>query len=126
MNVVRTGQMQEMGRAIRARHVRQLSDILAARFTGLAAEMGTEQFEVFVDRCVAKAEQHGLVSPYATSRYVMVCCALGERFEDDERYPWAAIILAAKNLTPDGRAGRLVDWTQRTLSTESNSTGEAR
>ncbi len=55
---------------------------------------GDAELDSLIDRGIRRAQQHGADQERSFCKYLALVAALGEGFEADPRYPWAARVLA--------------------------------
>jgi hypothetical protein len=113
---IRAAQMAVFERAKAAELVSALTGTLAESYPALAAELGAAELERRLLEAAERARQHGIEKSNDLARYLNIACALGPRFDEDDRYPWARPILASPEMTPSGKVDRLAFWARRTLA----------
>jgi hypothetical protein len=79
------------------------------------AELGPEGLEARVAAAIATARRYGVTTRRDALRFVNLDLALGARFHEDPRYPWAAAILQRPGVHPSMRVDLLVDQARDVL-----------
>jgi hypothetical protein len=65
---------------------------VARHFPALAPAPAT------ISACLTRARAYGFAKPADLCRFVDLCCALGEHFERDPAFPWAAQLLHTREI----------------------------
>ena len=65
-----------------------------------------------IHTAVQRAYSHGMAREADVLRYVNLTFCLGERFDEDPRYPWAAAFLKAAGVPSSTRMDQLCGWVQ--------------
>ncbi len=115
--------MNLFARYASARFERRVYDDLLERWPERCAELGEERTLAAIQAAVARATARGFLSEYDVARFVWLTQLLGEAFDEDPRYPWAAAILADPRATPADKMDRLCERAAR--DQQGAPTGEA-
>lgn len=67
---------------------------------------------------IATARRHGITTRRDALRFVNLDLALGARFHEDPRYPWAAGVLARPGVHPSMRVDILADHARDVLEAQ--------
>ncbi|QSQ23750.1 hypothetical protein JY651_01820 [Pyxidicoccus parkwayensis] len=113
---IRREQLDALGLARREAFIDRLAEKLrrhwASECEGLDAPALRERIGDAIDR----AAKYELRAEVDVARYLNITFALGPRFDEDPRYPWARAILEEEAFTPAKKVDRLCALTAEALT----------
>ncbi len=74
---------------------------LKAFWRDKCARLGEQSVRASIRLAVDRAHSYGLTSEQDIVRYLNYMYALGRRFDDDARYPWAKEVLSNPGIPPE-------------------------
>ncbi len=78
----------------------------------VAGSMSSEELRARIRRAIQRAGKYGINTSADCQRFVNLTFLLGEGFDDDPRYPWAAAFLSNSGVSGSTRLLQLCEWTQ--------------
>lgn len=112
---LRPEQLEALQAAADAQLSARLRDAVVRHWPDVHARLGDAGVATLVDDALAACRCRGITEEGHFGRYLNVACALGERFEDDPRYPWARRVFDDPLLGPDARIARLSALAKKAL-----------
>lgn len=121
MLIIREEQRQALRAAMREPFIDRVMESVGETMPQLEPAIGTAELRRRVADAVARALGHGFETNAQVTTFVGCALALGDGFEESPNYPWAAEILADRQLAPDRKLilllqrvrGELLDEAER-------------
>jgi hypothetical protein len=88
---------------------------LDQHFPQLRASYPGEKYRLFIRDAIARARARGLTQGSQVVHWVNLMAAFGQRFDEDQRYPWVSAILNGSG-NPSAKLQALVDHADVELS----------
>lgn len=120
---IRDEQVSALRASAAQRVVASLTEVAGKNYPALAEKLGADGLRALIERLVVAADGYGISSDAGLSHFANIGCVLGEGFDRDERYPWAAAILTADELSPADKIERLRWWCRHELTTRGGRAG---
>lgn len=90
----------------------QVEAAVLTHWAHIAGSMSPEELRGRIRRSIRRAEKYGIDTCADCQRFVNLTFLLGERFDEDPRYPWAAAFLNNPGVSSSARVLQLCDWAQ--------------
>ncbi len=105
---LRQGQLDALSEPQRREFEEFMVAHLQKWFPDECSALGDEGMRLRIRTGMARAEPYGLVGRRDVCKFIDVSFVLGPKFDQDPALPWAARILAARDLDPSAKADQLV------------------
>lgn len=115
MLTIRRRQHKEIADASREKFIRRIESHLREHFRVVVGLLTSDQLQEIIERNWKRAEEYGLKSELGVCSYLNVVFTLGEEFEKQPAYPWAAPLLTSAELGEETKLPRLDAAVQEVL-----------
>lgn len=116
MLIIRDRQIDALVAARRREFLQRLVRMLRRHWPGECAALGAAGVRRRVEGALALAARYGIDGEAHLARLLNVTMALGEDFDRDPRYPWAAVVLEEEAFAPRHKVQRLCELTADVLA----------